>query len=62
MIGFGDSEIAAEIPPGLTMIGIDTQDLGRIAGEMILNSLSDGKKNAERTRRLPLRVIRRGSL
>ncbi|WP_313557563.1 substrate-binding domain-containing protein [Agrobacterium cavarae] len=62
MIGFGDREIAAEIPPGLTMIGIDTQDLGRIAGEMILNSLSDGKKNAERTRRLPLRVIRRGSL
>lgn len=61
LIGFGDSDIAAEIPPGLTMIGIDTRELGRVAGQMLLDSLS-GTQIVDKARRLSLRVIERGSL
>jgi len=52
VIGFGDSDIAAEIPPGLTTIGIDNAALGRCAGEMLLARLS-GQKMEERIRCSP---------
>ena len=61
VIGFGDSDIAAEIPPGLTTIGVDSAALGRHAGEMLLARLS-GRTTEERVRRLPLVLISRGSL
>ena len=61
LIGFGDSDIAGEIPPGLTMIGIDTRELGRVAGEMLLARLS-GEDVLQKSQKLPLRVISRGSL
>ncbi|WP_368516610.1 substrate-binding domain-containing protein [Rhizobium sp.] len=61
VIGFGDSDIAAEIPPGLTTIGIDSAALGRCAGEMLLARLS-GQKMEEHIRCLPLNLISRGSL
>ncbi|NTJ68028.1 LacI family DNA-binding transcriptional regulator [Agrobacterium rhizogenes] len=61
VIGFGDSDIAAEIPPGLTTIGVDSAALGHSAGEMLLARLS-GREIGERIRRLPLALILRGSL
>ncbi|WFR98048.1 LacI family DNA-binding transcriptional regulator [Rhizobium tumorigenes] len=61
ILGFGESDIAAEIPPGLTTIGIDSAMLGRKAGEMLISSLS-GAPFAGKLKRLDLRVSDRGSV
>ncbi|OQP86583.1 transcriptional regulator [Rhizobium rhizosphaerae] len=61
ILGFGQSDIAAEIPPGLTMIGIDSALLGREAGAMLIASLS-GTPPAQKLKRLDLVVSEGGSL
>ncbi|WP_337270725.1 substrate-binding domain-containing protein [Oryzifoliimicrobium ureilyticus] len=61
IIGFGDSDIAAEIPPGLTTIGVDSARLGNEAGKMLIARLS-GEIIDEKTRRLDLIVSERGSI
>ncbi|KEY54307.1 transcriptional regulator [Agrobacterium tumefaciens] len=61
VIGFGESDIAAEIPPGLTTVGIDSAQLGKIVGEMLLNRLSKGEIAAP-IRRVDLLVTHRGSV
>jgi LacI family transcriptional regulator, gluconate utilization system Gnt-I transcriptional repressor len=47
LCGFGDHEIAAMIPGGLTTIRVDAYGIGRTAGEMILSALR-GDTAAER--------------
>ena len=42
VLGFGETDIAGEIQPGLTTIGVDSLDLGRRAGEMLLQRLGGG--------------------
>ncbi len=61
ILGFGESDIAAEIPPGLTTIGIDSARLGRDAGEMLIARLS-GETVEQKLRRLDLVVNDRGSV
>jgi LacI family gluconate utilization system Gnt-I transcriptional repressor len=61
ILGFGESDIAAEIPPGLTTIGIDCALLGREAGEMLIASLS-GTPPAVKLKCLQLIESERGSL
>ncbi|MFT3974060.1 MAG: LacI family DNA-binding transcriptional regulator [Amaricoccus sp.] len=61
ILGFGESDIAAEIPPGLTTIGIDSAGLGREAGEMLLARLS-GEAVEVKVRRMDLLVRDRGSV
>lgn len=61
ILGFGDSDIAAEIPPGLTTIGIDSAKLGRDAAEMLIARLS-GEKVAVKLKRLDLMLTERGSI
>lgn len=61
VIGFGDSDIAAEIPPGLTTVGVDSAQLGRIAGEMLLQRLSN-KQVVPNVARLDLLLTYRGSI
>jgi len=57
----GESDIAAEIPPGLRTVGIDSAQLGKIVGEMLLNRLSKGKIAAP-IRRVDLLVTHRASI
>jgi len=61
ILGFGESDIAGEIPPGLTTIGIDSAKLGKEAGEMLIAGLS-GETIYQKTRRLDLMVHERGSI
>ena len=61
ILGFGESDIAAEIPPGLTTIGIDSALLGREAGEMLIASLS-GTPPALNLKCLELIESERGSI
>jgi len=61
IVGFGESDIAAEIPPGLTTVGVDSAQLGRIAGEMLLQRLSN-KEFAPSVTRLDLHLTPRGSI
>lgn len=61
ILGFGDSDIAGEIPPGLTTIGVDSAKLGKEAGKMLISRLS-GATIEQKTRRLDLVVNERGSI
>lgn len=60
IIGFGDSDIAGDLPPGLTTITVDSRALGRRAGEMLLRRLG-GEAGFDPATVLELSLIRRGS-
>lgn len=60
ILGFGHSDVAEELPPGLSTIGIDGRDLGRRAGAMILRRLRNEALDAQ-TDILDVTLIRRGS-
>ena len=58
--GFGDFDIAAEIPPGLTTIRLNPLGIGRAAGEMLLSRMA-GEAPAALHRDLGAELVRRGS-
>lgn len=60
LIGFGDSDLAAAVTPGITAIGFDSEALGRHAGDMLLASLR-GEALDRKVRCMDLSVILRGS-
>ncbi|MEK7345748.1 MAG: LacI family DNA-binding transcriptional regulator [Pseudomonadota bacterium] len=49
IVGFGDSELAAQISPALTTVHIDSQSMGRAAGRLLLAHMhqDDWKPRAE---------------
>jgi LacI family transcriptional regulator, gluconate utilization system Gnt-I transcriptional repressor len=60
IIGFGENDMAAEMLPALTTIGIDSFELGRRAGELLLQRLSGAPVEATR-RHMALTLTQRGS-
>lgn len=60
ILGFGHNDVAEELPPGLTTIGIDSRDLGRQAGSMILRRMR-GDMPPEPIRAVELTLTHRGS-
>jgi LacI family transcriptional regulator, gluconate utilization system Gnt-I transcriptional repressor len=58
--GFGDSDLAAEIPPGLTTIRMDCRQIGCRAGEMLLARLS-GITTDLSSETVTLELVKRGS-
>jgi LacI family gluconate utilization system Gnt-I transcriptional repressor len=64
--GFGDFDIAAEIPPGITTIRLNTRGIGQAAAEMVLARLGDGTmegsgRGIETRRDLGFELVIRGS-
>ncbi|WP_088142078.1 LacI family DNA-binding transcriptional regulator [Achromobacter xylosoxidans] len=60
ILGFGDTDIASEIEPGLTTIGVDSRKLGARAGELLLQRLNGGAPIA-RQEVFPLTLNQRAS-
>ncbi|MDQ6217012.1 substrate-binding domain-containing protein, partial [Achromobacter insolitus] len=60
ILGFGDTDIANEIEPGLTTIGVDSRKLGARAGELLLQRLNGGTP-AARQEVFPLTLNQRAS-
>ena len=60
ILGFGDTDIAGEIEPGLTTIGVDSRRLGVRAGELLLQRLN-GQMPASRQEVFPLTLNVRAS-
>ncbi|MCO6390832.1 substrate-binding domain-containing protein [Aliihoeflea aestuarii] len=60
IVGFGDSDVASEVPPGMTTVSVDAYALGAAAGEMILTRLSGDLPDAP-SRIFPVTLIQRGS-
>lgn len=58
--GFGDSDLAAEIPPGLTTIRMDCRLIGRRAGEKLLARLN-GATEGSPSETVALDIVKRGS-
>jgi LacI family gluconate utilization system Gnt-I transcriptional repressor len=58
--GFGDFDIAAEIPPGLTTVRLHAREIGRSAAEMLLARMA-GHAEAGQIRDLGFELILRGS-
>lgn len=59
--GYGDYEIAAEIPPGLTTVKTNGSEIGRAAGEMLVQKIETGQVEFK-TRRVPYEIVVRRSL
>ncbi|MBH1963008.1 MAG: LacI family DNA-binding transcriptional regulator [Comamonadaceae bacterium] len=59
--GYGDYEIAAEVPPGLTTVNTNGAEIGRTAGEMLLQKIETGRVDSV-TRRVPYQIVIRHSL
>jgi LacI family gluconate utilization system Gnt-I transcriptional repressor len=60
IVGFGDSEVAAEVPPGMTTVAVDAHAIGEKAGEMLLARLT-GQKVDRSTHLFPVKLEIRGS-
>ncbi|TKT69612.1 LacI family DNA-binding transcriptional regulator [Aquamicrobium sp. LC103] len=60
IVGFGDSEVAAEVPPGMTTVVVDAHAIGEKAGEMLLARLT-GQKIERPSCLFPVRLEVRGS-
>jgi LacI family transcriptional regulator, gluconate utilization system Gnt-I transcriptional repressor len=61
ILGFGDTDIASEIQPGLTTIGVDGRKLGERAGQLLLQRLN-GEEPAPQREILPLQINSRASI
>jgi LacI family gluconate utilization system Gnt-I transcriptional repressor len=59
--GYGDFEIAAEVPPGLTTVKTNGAAIGRAAGEMLVQKIETGRIDA-RVRQVPYEIVIRHSL
>ncbi|WP_029009622.1 LacI family DNA-binding transcriptional regulator [Azospirillum halopraeferens] len=60
ILGFGHSDVAEELSPGLTTVGVDSRDIGRRAGALILQRLR-GETPEAPTDIVDLTLVRRGS-
>jgi|DewCreStandDraft_1066081.scaffolds.fasta_scaffold00210_61 LacI family transcriptional regulator len=60
LVGMGDAEWAEVIPPGITVIALPAQEMGREAGRRLLQAFEAGAL-AGGVVRLPARLIVRGS-
>ncbi|NDV86578.1 substrate-binding domain-containing protein [Aurantimonas aggregata] len=60
IVGFGDSELAAQIPPGMTTVCVDSHAMGETAGRLILGRLNDDL-SGETRRVFPVSLKIRGS-
>lgn len=62
VIGFGDFDIAAEMVPSLTTIGVEFEELGHKTGQVILERLKGGKpEEASRVANVGLHLVQRGT-
>lgn len=61
VLGFGDTDVAAEGVPALTTITFDAEEIGRAAGRLILDRLS-GTVPGPALHTVALRLIERGSV
>jgi LacI family gluconate utilization system Gnt-I transcriptional repressor len=59
--GYGDFEIAAEVPPGLTTVKTNGGEIGRTAGEMLVQRIETGQMEP-RVRQVPYEIVIRHSL
>jgi LacI family transcriptional regulator len=59
-VGFDDFELATALSPPVSVVKVDTDDLGSTAARMLLRRLDGGNGAAERVT-LPTRLIPRGS-
>lgn len=59
--GYGDFEIAAEVPPGLTTVKTNGAEIGRTAGEMLVQKIETGRVDS-RVRHVPYEIVIRHSL
>jgi LacI family transcriptional regulator, gluconate utilization system Gnt-I transcriptional repressor len=59
--GYGDYEIASEVPPGLTTVKTNGKDIGRAAGEMLVQKIETGRVDSI-IRKVPYEIIIRHSL
>jgi LacI family gluconate utilization system Gnt-I transcriptional repressor len=59
--GFGDFEIAAEVPPGLTTVGLHSYSVGRAAADMLIGRAT-GQTVENPIRDVGYEIIMRGSL
>lgn len=59
--GYGDYEIAAEVPPGLTSVRTNAAAVGRAAGELLLQKIETGDVD-DPVRRVPYEIVIRGSV
>lgn len=59
--GYGDYEIASEVPPGLTTVRTHGAEIGRAAGEMLVQKIETGQVS-QTSRRVPYEIIVRRSL
>lgn len=59
--GYGDYEVAAEVPPGLTTVKTNGGEIGRVAGEMLVQKIETGQVES-RIRKVPYEIVIRHSL
>lgn len=59
--GFGDYEIAAEVPPGLTTVGLRSHSIGRAAAEMLIRKAT-GVAVESPVHDVGYEIVMRGSL
>jgi LacI family transcriptional regulator len=60
VIGFGDSELADLVSPGITVVSYDPVRIGRTAGDLLIGRLA-GDDQPPRLVEVPVRLIPRGS-
>ncbi len=60
IVGFGDSDVLAEVPPGITTVSVDSAGIGRVAGEALVTRLA-GNEPQQRTVLFPVTLMERGS-
>jgi LacI family transcriptional regulator len=60
VVGFGDSELADLVSPGITVVSYDPAQLGHAAGELLIRRIA-GEQGPSRRVELPVRLIPRGS-
>jgi DNA-binding LacI/PurR family transcriptional regulator len=61
VMGFDDSEMASFITPALTTVRIPLQQIGRRAGEMLLELVRDANADTPAFEMLPVEIVRRAS-
>jgi LacI family gluconate utilization system Gnt-I transcriptional repressor len=59
--GYGDYQIAAEVPPGLTSVKTNGAGIGQAAGELLVQRIETGQVG-DLVRRVPYEIIVRGSV
>ena len=61
VMGFGDFDIAAEMEPPLTTVGVNFDELGRQTGTLVVELISAGTSAEARVTNVGVSLIRRGS-